>query len=96
MNLKNVLLSIAIIILTIFVTYYGINTLFPKPAYEDFCSLGQFGDYPAKVYPGVSESNCTFSRPLQDAYDSCLADRGQPIFNYDDRGCSISLKECNY
>jgi len=37
MNLKNVLLAIAIIILTIFVTFYGINTLFPKPDYEDFC-----------------------------------------------------------
>lgn len=31
------ILAIAIIVLTIFVTYYGINTVFPKPNYEDFC-----------------------------------------------------------
>lgn len=37
MNLKNLLLGIAIIILTIFVTFYGINTLYPKPDYNDFC-----------------------------------------------------------
>ena len=99
MNLKNILLGIAIIILTIFVTFYGINTIFPKPAYDDYCSSGEFtefGPYPSKVYPVATESNCTFSRPLQEAYDSCLSDRGQPVFNYDDKGCSVSLKECNY
>jgi hypothetical protein len=37
MNLKNVLMGIAIIILTIFVTYYGINMFFPTPDYNDFC-----------------------------------------------------------
>jgi hypothetical protein len=37
MSLKNIVIGIAIIILTIFVTFYGINTLFPSPEYEDFC-----------------------------------------------------------
>ncbi|MBU0894170.1 MAG: hypothetical protein KKF48_01155 [Nanoarchaeota archaeon] len=37
MNLKDIVLAIAIIILTIFVTFYGINTIFPKFQYEDFC-----------------------------------------------------------
>jgi len=45
MNLKNVILGIAIMILTIFVAFYGINTVFPKSAYEDFCP-----NY-AKPYP---------------------------------------------
>ena len=38
MNLKEVLLAIAILVLTIFVTFYGINTIYPKPQYEDFCN----------------------------------------------------------
>jgi len=38
MNLKNLVIGIAIIILTIFVTFYGINMFFPKPQYEDFCN----------------------------------------------------------
>jgi hypothetical protein len=37
MNIKDIVLGIAIIILTIFVTFYGINTIFPKPNYDDFC-----------------------------------------------------------
>ncbi|MEK6945318.1 MAG: hypothetical protein AABW63_00830 [Nanoarchaeota archaeon] len=37
MNLKNILMGIAIIILTIFVTYYGINMFFPSPEYNSFC-----------------------------------------------------------
>ena len=30
-------MGIAIIVLTIFVTFYGINTFYPRPNYEDFC-----------------------------------------------------------
>jgi len=37
MDLKNIVIGIAIIILTIFVAFYGINTIFPSPEYEDFC-----------------------------------------------------------
>lgn len=37
MKIKDIILGIAIIILTIFVAFYGINTLFPKPQFEDFC-----------------------------------------------------------
>ena len=37
MRIKEIVLGIAIIVLTIFVTFYGINTIFPKPNYDDFC-----------------------------------------------------------
>lgn len=37
MKFKEVLLAIAIAVLVIFVTFYGINTVFPKPQYEDYC-----------------------------------------------------------
>lgn len=37
MNLKNIALGIAIIILTISVAVYGINLLYDKPEYSDFC-----------------------------------------------------------
>lgn len=36
-EIKNIVLGIAILILTIFVTVYGISTVFPEPKYEDFC-----------------------------------------------------------
>jgi len=37
-NIKNIVLGIAIIILTIFVSVYGISTFVSKPDYNDFCS----------------------------------------------------------
>ena len=37
MKIKNTVIGIAIIILTIFVTFYGINTFYPRPDYDDFC-----------------------------------------------------------
>jgi hypothetical protein len=37
MKVKEIILAIAIIVLTIFVTFYGINTLFPSPDYNNFC-----------------------------------------------------------
>jgi len=37
MQIKNIVIGIAIIILTIFVSFYGINTFYPKPDYDDFC-----------------------------------------------------------
>ncbi len=37
MKIKEIILGIAIIVLTIFVAFYGINTLFPKPEYNNFC-----------------------------------------------------------
>ena len=46
MNIKGIVLGIAIIILTVFVTFYGINAVFPKPMYEKFCD-----SYITKPYP---------------------------------------------
>ncbi len=53
MNFKNILLGIAIIILAIFVAFYGINTLFPKPQYEDFCTA-----YYGKITPETQKEVC--------------------------------------
>ncbi|MDP3965999.1 MAG: hypothetical protein Q8Q04_00525 [archaeon] len=38
MNLKEIVLGIAILVLTIFVTTYGVNMIFSEPQYESICS----------------------------------------------------------
>ncbi len=38
MTIKNIVLGIAIIILTISVVVYGINTVYSEPEYSDFCN----------------------------------------------------------
>lgn len=37
MNLRGIIIGVAILILTLFVTTYGVNTVFDKPIYDDFC-----------------------------------------------------------
>lgn len=34
---KNIVLTISIFILTLFVTIYGLNTLFERPSYDNYC-----------------------------------------------------------
>ena len=87
---------IAIMVITLFnllVTY-----VYEDPQYGDYCegNEGIRGPYPVK-YGGdiVSSANCSFSTALQDETDSCLSEKGIPVYDYDDMGCTSSLKECN-
>lgn len=61
MSLKNIVIGIAIMILTIVVVVNGFNTFYSAPAYEDFCST-QRPAYPylgtAKVSPEDNETIC--------------------------------------
>jgi hypothetical protein len=43
MNLKNVAIGIAIIILTSFVTIYGIALIYPEPEYNSYCDSAKQG-----------------------------------------------------
>ena len=96
-NVKNIVLGIGIFVVYMLMLGYGIEAFYPSPKYEDFCSAYEFGGrYPVKAYDyGVAE-NCTFSRELQGLQDQCYVDGGQPIFEYDDDGCTTSLRECNF
>jgi len=42
MSLKNIILGVAILILTISVSVYGVNIFLDEPKYEDFCSSERF------------------------------------------------------
>lgn len=53
MRIKNILLVVAIGVLTIFVMFYGINTLFPKANYEDYC-----GDVMSRSFIPLTEQDC--------------------------------------
>lgn len=41
MNIKNLAIGIAIMILTLFVVMYGINIFYSQPEYEDFCNMSK-------------------------------------------------------
>ena len=77
-----------ITLFNLIVTYF-----YEEPKYNDFCGA-MANSYPVKA--GVNQClNCTFSPELQKEVDNCTMQNGIPIYNYDDKGCSVSLKECN-
>jgi hypothetical protein len=84
---------IAIMLVTLFnlvVTYF-----YEPPKYEDFCSGISSGPYPMKYDMITSCANCTFSKALQEQVDNCTGGNGIPIYSYDDKGCTVSMKDCN-
>jgi len=51
MRVKDFALTVAIGVLTIFVTFYGINTVWPSNNYEDFCSY----EKTARIYENQTQ-----------------------------------------
>lgn len=97
MSFKNIILGIGIVIVFGLLLWQGIEAFYPTPQYDDFCSQGRFeAPYPVKAYPDGSGTNCSFSRSVQTAQDQCFKDGGQPIYEYDDNGCTIAVKSCDF
>jgi len=83
------------IMLTIFVNLV-VSYIYEGPKYEDYCRNSFNGAYPVKY--GVdtgSCQNCTFSKSLQEQTDNCYNERGTPVYDYDAKGCTVSLKSCD-
>ncbi len=94
MNVKNLVLGIGIVIVFALALWQGIEAFYPSPQYDDFC-ITRAGLYPEKIY-APQETNCTFSRQLQEQVDECYANQGQPVYEYNDNGCTTALKTCDY
>ena len=86
---------IAIMVITLFNLI--VSYAYEAPKYEDYCKgIGGAGPYPVKY--GLSNEqcgNCTFSKDLQEQTDKCYLDNGIPVYDYDSKGCTSELKECN-
>ncbi len=86
---------VAIMVATLF--NLVVDYVYEGPDYEDYCKgVEGIGPYPVKY--GVSNEfcgNCTFSSALQKQTEDCYNERGIPVYNYDSKGCTSSIKECN-
>ncbi len=92
-----ILLGVFIAIMVVSLFNLVVEYVYEPRQYDAYCrGVESMGPYPVKY--GVSNEvcgNCTFSSALQQATDQCYTERGIPVYNYDDKGCTISLKECN-
>ena len=92
-----ILLGVFIAIMVVSLFNLIVEYAYESPKYEDYCKgVESMGAYPVKYGVGNEVcGNCTFSPALQQATEQCYVDRGIPVYNYDDKGCTASLKECN-
>jgi hypothetical protein len=89
-----IILGIFISIMVIILVNLVIDYAYPSPEYDDFCDRNNFERaFPQKINSG--DTCCNFSKSLQEEQEECYSERGQPVFEYDDQGCSIALKECD-
>ncbi|MEK6928384.1 MAG: hypothetical protein AABW65_00305 [Nanoarchaeota archaeon] len=97
MNVKKIVLGIGIFIVYLLVLNYGIEAFYASPQYQDYCSGAEhIGKYSLRYDVPDSVFNCNFSRQLQEQANTCYAEQGIPIYEYNDAGCTTSLKECNF
>lgn len=92
MQTKNLVLGVGIFIVFMFLLHNGIRAFYDAPTYDDFCDASRW----SMTYPERIGTNCTFTGELREAERACYADEGQPIYSYDDNGCQIGVKECDY
>lgn len=86
---------IAIMVVTLFNLI--VSYVYEPPKYDDYCNLSG-GPYPVKYgYDSYANpgANCSFSLQLQNLTEQCYAQEGQPIYNYDNNGCTTALRECS-
>ena len=92
-----IILGVFISIMVVTLFNLIVDYVYEGPKYEDFCKgVGSMGPYPVKYGVGNEQcGNCTFSKTLQEETDKCANDNGIAIYDYDSKGCTSSIKECN-
>ncbi|MBI5804318.1 hypothetical protein HY450_03675 [Candidatus Pacearchaeota archaeon] len=94
---KKIVLGLGILIVFMFLLHNGIRAFYKSaPMYDDFCDLKNSVSYPREVKPLPAEQSCTFSQQLREQEQECFSQKGQPIYEYDEYGCEILFKECNF
>ncbi len=93
---KNIILGIGIVVVYALVLWQGIEAFYPTPQYDDYCKSGRFESSYPKAYPYGYEQNCTFPAALREQETQCYAEKGQPVFDYDDNGCTVGFQACDF
>ncbi len=96
MKAKEVAMTIALAVLGALFVGLLVDALYESPKYEDFCGRGRYPDAQPKYVDPSYICNYTATAQEREQIDTCYQDEGNPEFNYDEKGCQTSYKECNY
>ena len=89
-----IILGVFIAIMLTVLVNLVVSYVYPGPEYDTFCQGKMVA--PVPYYPAdIKSSNCTFNKALQDQVATCSNNGNNPIYEYDNNGCAVALKECN-
>lgn len=88
-----IILGIFIAIMLTVLVNLTVDYIHPGPEYDTFCkgAMAYAGPYIGEI----KGTSCSFNKAVQDSAEACLNDGNTPIYEYDNNGCVISLKDCN-
>lgn len=88
-----ILLGVFIAAMVVTLVNLAVSYAYEGPKYDDYCKAGRIYSYSGPVKAEVS---CDYSRELRDAEQVCYDDGGQPVYDYDDNGCNVRVRECDF
>ena len=92
MNVKNILIGIAIIILTFLVVFAGIQTFYSSPKYEDYC--GRYPRYPTPIaVDKTSPDEIVCAQDVKECPDGTFVAR-DPLLGCEFPPCQSEFETC--
>lgn len=88
-----ILLGIFIAIMLTVLVNLIVDYAYPGPQYDTFCkgAMAYSGPYTGEI----KGTSCSFNKSVQDSAEVCMGNGNTPIYEYDNNGCVVSLKDCN-
>ncbi|MBS3081790.1 hypothetical protein J4416_02540 [Candidatus Pacearchaeota archaeon] len=84
MKFKNFVLGLGIFIVFALAFFQGLETFYPTPQYDDYCS-NRAGPLAYKI-----DTQCANIPDLQKKAEQCWDSKGDFVYEYDSNGCAIS------
>lgn len=88
-----ILLGVFIAIMLTVLVNLIVDYAYPGPEYNTFCqgAMAMGGPYTGEI----KGTSCSFNKSVQDSAEACMSNGNTPIYEYNDNGCVVSLKDCN-
>ncbi len=83
MKFKNFILGVGIFVVFALVLFQGLETFYPSPKYEDYCSFRSGPILSGKI-------DCPAIPEIQLKADACWKIKGEFVYEYDTNGCAVN------
>ena len=87
-----IIIGVFVSIMVITLVNLIVSYTYEAPQYDRYCNGTQY-DYSKPYFPSTGE--CAFNRSIDEAVNSCTSQRGSVIYEYNDSGCPIAVKNCD-